>query len=278
MKRPHHLPLTLFGLLGFTSLAFAQGITIGEGTSAITLGSDDFRTDANGVSTLSTSINHVSNLAAETSLPSQLGLTGAGWVFNTADGTVVIADTPATPAVALGDPSVAYSYYFINTSGNNDQPFSMQFTSAFPDTTFNPSSDKASFAVTLTTGSPGPGTTSSSASVTQTALLGEVAIAGGALMQSTPLNVNVGGANEYVTDGGSTSSNLATTAFPNYQTDVSGGPYNELIVTVSGTYSENAMVAVSGRVDVVPEPNSFALFVVGSLAGLILHWWRLAHR
>jgi hypothetical protein len=278
MKKPSHLTLTSLLLLGFTSFGFAQEITIGSGNTAMTLGSADFSTDASGVSTLSTSANYVSNLATDSSVPSQLGLTGGGWVFNSADGLVVITDTLSTPAVALGDPSVSYGYYFINTTGNNNQPFSMQFTSAFPDTTFNPSYDKASFAVTLTDGSPGPGPTSSSATVTQTAMLGELAVAGGALVQSSPLNVNLGPANEYVTDGGTTSSNFATTAFPNYQADVSSGPDNELVVTVSGTYSENAIVAVSGRVDVVPEPNSFALFLVGSMAGLILHWWRLAHR
>ncbi len=278
MKKLFSLTVALFLGLAFIRVGFAQQITIGEGSSALTLGTGDFVTDSDGVSTLSTSANYVSNLATDTGVPVQLDLTGAGWVFNTDAGTVIIADPAATPAVALGDPSVSYGYYFVNTSGNNNQPFSVQFTTAFPDTTFNPSAVKASFAVTLTDGSPGPGATSSTATVSQTAVLGEAAMAGGPLLTSTSAGVDLGPVTESATNDGSTSSSVATPGFPNDETGPSGGPYNELVVTVSGTYSANAIVSVSGRVDAVPEPNSFALFAVGSLAGLILHWRRNAYR
>jgi hypothetical protein len=74
-----------------------------------------------------------------------------------------------------------------------------------------------------------------------------------------------------VTNGGTTTTNLSTAGFPSYNPGPSGGPYNELVVTVSGTYSANALVAVSGRVDVVPEPPSTTLFFLGIAAGLIFH-------
>lgn len=279
MKKIVSLTIALLLGLAFSSAGFAQEITIGDGASSETLGANNFTTDADGVSTLSTlSSNYVNDLATDVNVPTKLDLTGGGWVVTNADGTLIIANTTPAPAIALGDPSVSYGYYFVNTTGNDNQPFSMQFTTTFPDTTFNPSEVKASFAVTLTDGSPGPGFTSSSATVSQTAVLGEAAIAGGPLLTSTSADVDLGPANEFVTNDGSTSSNFATAAFPNYQTGPSGGPYNELVVTVSGTYSANAIVSVSGRVDAVPEPSSFALFAVGALAGLVFHWRRNAYR
>jgi hypothetical protein len=268
--------LTLGVMLAFIPAASGQEVTITDGGTGWTLGADDFNTDANGISTLSkSSPYYVDNLATVSSaiIPAQLGLSGGGWVLNGSEGTVVITNNDVTPSVVLADPFVAYGYYFVNTAGST-QLFSMQFTTTFPDLSFaasDPSQVNATFGVSLTDGSPGPGPTSSSAAVTQTAVLGEVAALGGSLIQSTSAVADLGPANEYVTNGGTTTTNLSTTGFPNYNTGPSGGPYNELVVTVSGTYSANAIVAVSGRVNVVPEPPSTTLFFLGAAAGLIFH-------
>jgi hypothetical protein len=276
MKTIHLLLLSLGLSWALIPTAFGQEVTITEGGTDWTLGANDFNTDADGVSTLSeSSPNYVDNLATVSSaiIPAQLGLSGGGWVFNGSEGTVVIANNDATPSVVLADPFVAYSYYFVNTAGST-QPFSMQFTTSFPDLSFaasDPAQVKASFGVSLTDGSPGPGPTSSSAAVSQTAVLGEAASMGGPLIQSTSADVDLGPADEYVTNGGTTTTNLSTAGFPSYNPGPSGGPYNELVVTVSGTYSANALVAVSGRVDVVPEPPSTTLFFLGIAAGLIFH-------
>jgi hypothetical protein len=282
MKKLVNLTLALLLGLAFAPAGLAQEITISDASSSETLGADYFTTDTDGVSTLSTaSLGYVSNLSTAITVPN-LDLTGSGWVFNTAEGTLIVANTSPTPAIALGDPSVSYSYYFVNTTGNNDQPFSMQFTATFPDTTFDPSQVRATFAATLTDGSPGSGTTSSTATLSQTAILGEVATAGGALLQSTSANVDLGPVTLTANDGQSSATNppLATPGASSFITGPSGGPYNELVVTVAGTYSQNAFLSVSGRVDAnaAPEPSSFALFAVGALAGLVFHWRRNAYR
>jgi len=283
MNRIHIFILTLCFALASLPVARGQEATFIDGGTEWTLGANDFNTDPDGFSSLSeSSPNYVANLAADPNLtiPAQLQLSGGGWVFNGAEGTVIITNndalpgtTETVPGVALADPFVAYGYYFINTV-DSTQPFSMQFTTRFPDLTFpvsDPSSVRATFGVSLTDGSPGPEPTSASATVTQTAVLGEAPSMGGALTDSTSAKVSLGPAQEYVTDGGTTTSNLTTAGFPNYSTGPSGGPFNELVVTVSGTYSANAIVTVSGRVDVVPEPPSATLFLLGTVAGLIFH-------
>ena len=266
--------------LSFAQSAFGQSATFASGDSTWTLPSDAFTTDADGVSTLRTGgPGYVSNLSSLTSVPASLGLSGAGWVFSDSSdpgGMVVIADSGPSSGLSLADPFVAYGYYFINTTGTS-QPFSMQFTSTFPDTTFAGGSQvDASFGMSLTDGSPpnSSGTSASVMNVTQTAVLGEAAVAGGPLSSSTPLPVTIGPVGITATNGGTQpySNSLPSTMGP------SGGPYNELIVTVSGTYSANADLGVSGRVDAVPEPGTFALGVAGALAGLIFQWRRTAQR
>jgi hypothetical protein len=261
--------LAAFFALVAAPMALAQTLTFSDGGTPWTI--DDFNLDpATDVSTLSTtSPNYVSNLSSyvPNGASADFNASGGGWVFQNAEGTVLIADKTVSPdgavvPTALGDPFVSYSYFFINSSGV-EQNFSMTFTTSaqnFPSTTYTPSYDRATFGVTLTDGTElGTGV---SATSSQSATLSNTA--GG----TTPLTNADLTTGELDTNSSSTGTITDRVSTPGYGNLLLGpsGTFDQLSVTVSGTYSAGADLGVSGRVDLVPEPSPAALLSIGLLA------------
>jgi hypothetical protein len=132
----------------------------------------------------------------------------------------------------------------------------VQFTSTFPAVDYNPSLVKASFGLTLTDGTAnGSGSTLTDAFETATLSL----VGGGTVSAGTDLSLP----SFSVTGGDSTTESKRTAAFPGYLNGPSGS-FNQLTVTITADYSSSAEVAVTGRVDVVPEPSSIALALVAA--------------
>src|ERR1700677_693689 len=135
MKRssiPASLFLSVIAIMACSRVASAQEIIINDDTSdasnptwTLTPQSTPsmFTTNAtDGVTSLSTSApNYQTDVASYIatqgySVPAGFATTGAGWVFHSNDGTVIV--TPAN-SVSLGDPFVAYSFAFYNSSGSS---------------------------------------------------------------------------------------------------------------------------------------------------------------
>lgn len=200
--------------------------------------------------------------------PSGFDASDGGWVFSNSEGTILIANKNSpvdpSPALALGDPFVAYNFAALPTDPTH---FTVQFTSTFPEVDYNPSLVRASFGLTLTDGTDN-GSGSSLTDATETATLSLVG--GGIVSAGTDLSLP----GFSVTDGDSSTESKRTTSFPSYINGPSGA-FNQLTVTITADYSSSAEVAVTGRVDVVPEPTSIllALIAAGTL-GVCLRRWR----
>jgi hypothetical protein len=278
------LLLAALSMAACSTFAQAQEITISNGGGAWTL--DGFTLNSNtDVATLNSgspdqSSNYVSDLTPY--LPagaSNIDAAAGGWVFSNDAGTVVVAQDDSTPAgiqlaTAVGDPFVSYSYFFTNTSGS-DGTFSVSFStssntpgssvSPFPSTTYAPSYIRASLGVVLTDGAQenSDGTTPSvTATATQTATASYTA--GG----TVPLNSIALTVGPLTASEPNTPTVVGSMQSPNYATYVTGpsGTFDALNVLLSGSYSNGADVAVSGRVELVPEPSPVLLLGVGGLA------------
>jgi hypothetical protein len=132
----------------------------------------------------------------------------------------------------------------------------VQFTTAFPEVDYNPSLVKASFGLTLTDGS-ADGSGSTLINATETATLSLVS--GGTISAGTDLSLPTFSVN----GGDSATESKRTAAFPGFMNGPSGS-FNQLTVTISANYSGSAEIAVTGRVDVVPEPSSLALAFIAA--------------
>lgn len=264
MKNFSTIYLAFLLAIAYAQTGSAQTLTFSNGGTPWTVSASN--TDADGVSTLSASAsNYVSNLNSYFSqgiAPSGFDASDGGWVFSNSEGTVLIANktspTDPSPALALGDPFVTYNFAALPTDSTH---FTVQFTSTFPAVDYNPSLVKASFGLTLTDGSAdGSGSNLIDASETATLSL----VGGGTVSAGTDLSLPAFS----VIGGDSTTESNRTAAFPGYLNGPSGS-FNQLTVTITADYSSSAQVAVTGRVDVVPEPSSIALMLVATGAFIV---------
>ncbi len=270
-------------MLLIAALAFAGVITSGASAQSIDIqeagagGQDNialtnFSSLGNGNYTLPHGGAWTSSLNVPSSLSNFDGADG-GWAFaSTASGTnigniwLANSSTLSTPGILLGDPMIAYSVAFQNTT-NAVQTFTLTLTIPIsPSVTFTPSLVRATVAGSVVDGGGADGyaftpmlssTTGSGVAQLQTATLttagGEVSA--GTDLTSGTITSSVSGGNQVVGP-------VTTPGYNGYITGPSG-TFTALTVNVGVTLSPGDFAAITGRVDVVPEPSTYALAIMG---------------
>lgn len=266
-----------------TSTGFAQSINIQEAGSGGQVDMDltSFSSLGDGNYTLSRGAanNWVNNLSDNslasltTSLPN-FSNTGGGWVYTPYAGSSNIGNiwlanssSLSNPGVLLGDPMIAYSVAFQNTT-SADQTFTLTLSIPIsPSATFNPSLVRSTVAGSVVDGGDANG-------FTFTPILPSTTGAGGAQLQTATLTTADG---EVSTGTDLTSGTIASSVSggnqiigpittPGYSGYIVGpaGTFTALTLRVGVTLSPGDFAALTGRVDVVPEPSTYALIVVGA--------------
>jgi len=274
---PIFLLLMALAFIGvIPSAALAQSIEIqesgssGQANVALTnfssLGDGDYTLPHGGAWVNNLSSNSTADLAV--TLPN-FDSTAGGWVFapkanSTNVGNIWLsnASSVSNPGILLGDPMIAYSMAFQNTT-NVDQAFTLTLTIPIsPSVTYSPSSVRATVAGSVVDGGGANGFTFAPA------------LPGGFLqMASLTTSSGLISANTDLTSGTTTSSLsggndiIGPITTPGYNGYIAGpsGTFTALTLNVGVTLSAGDFAALTGRVDViaVPEPSSLLLLALG---------------
>jgi hypothetical protein len=251
-------------------------------THFTSLGSGDYTLPQGGAWVGNLSSNNTADVSPSLS---NFNGTGGGWAFvanqgGSPIGNIWLANTSSVsnPGILLGDPTIAYSVAFQNTTSTN-QTFTLTLSIPInPSVTYIPSSVRATVAGSVVDGGGADGFTFTPA------------LPGG-LLQTATLTTGSGevSANTDLTSGTLTSSLLGASQVigpittPGYNGYITGpsGTFTALTVNVGVTLSPGDFAALTGRVDVVnssvvPEPNAMILLMSGGGAWMLTLWCRRA--
>jgi len=269
--------------------AFAQVITVPNvGTKTLSGTDGDYQlnpSNAAYVSQLGNAGGSLPSLSVD--LNNGLGTnlqTSPGWAFSGAQGNTWIAN------VDLGDPKVAYSIAFQNTTSSTET-YNVSFSVPIsPAESFNPADVRATVSGSLLNGGNNP-----LVNAMLTPLLGSTTGGPGTFLQTSTLTFATGGTastNVDLTtgtvtapgDGGNTIFSVSTPGDNLFNANGPTGTFDALTVNLSFSLTAGDFVSFTGRVDaipdaltsVVPEPSSvlLSLFGLGFIA-LVVYRRRL---
>jgi hypothetical protein len=280
-----HSILSLVMALAFTGAvpagALAQSIDIQEAgssdqtnvalTNFSSLGGGDYTLPHGGAWVNNLSSNNTADL--NVALPN-FNSSAGGWVFapkanNANIGNIWLsnASSVSNPGILLGDPMIAYSVAFQNTT-STDQTFTLTLTVPInPSLTYSLSSVRATVAGSVVDGGGAPGfafTPALPGGFLQTASL---TTPGGPI--SADVDLTSGTITSSVSGGNDIIGPITTPGYNGYIPGPSG-TFTALTLNVGVTLSAGDFAALTGRVDViaaaaVPEPSSLLLFALGGM-------------
>ena len=251
-------------------------------THFTSLGDGDYTLPQGGAWVGNLSNNNIADVS--TSLSNFDGTAG-GWAFAAKSGSTNIGNiwlanssSVSNPGILLGDPTIAYSVAFQNTT-NVDQTFTLTLSIPInPSVTFIPSSVRATVAGSVLDGGGADGYTFTPALSGGLLQFATLTTASGQVSANTDLTS--GTLASSISGGNQTIGPITTLGYNGYITGPSG-TFTALTLNVGVTLSPGDIAALTGRVDVinsnaVPEPDSTMLLLLGGGIGAIIFYCRRA--